>query len=270
MHHAAFRLRSFSFAARLGLTAMLAVFAIGLWASAEYIRIKHENKDERPGVSMLDLVGTYHGVSVPSPLRESLESGHPEELAPKTRAALIAWLSKDTNAISRDYDNLDLGDTAPSEVIAVDCLACHSRAEAPTLGADVVLDNWEAVSKIAFPININPMPYGILIASTHAHALTLAAIGALLALMLAFTRWRRGLVGVLVFALGVGLFLDVGSWWAARWDARFVYTIVAGGALFNFGAVLALLLIFGELWLPRPRGERCDDSRVDGTKGRTT
>ncbi len=221
----------------------------------EYIRIKHENKDGAPGVSMLDLIGTYHGVSVPSPLRASLEGGHPEALAPATRTALIAWLSKDSAAISRDYDNLDLGDEAPSELIAADCLACHARAEALAKGAGVILDNWESVSRVAFPININPMPYPILIASTHAHATTLAAIAALFVVMLALTRWWRGLVGLVGVALGLGLLLDIGGWWAARSDPRFVYGIVAGGALFNLGAVVALLLIFGELWLPLRRKE---------------
>lgn len=245
------RLRDLSLLARLGLSAVVAVFLLGLWASTEHLRLHHQKRDEVPGLSMTDIVGAYHGISAPSRLREAIAGGHPETLAATHRTALLKWLGSDPAALSRDYDNLDLGDLAPSELIAAHCLSCHGQAEAPGKGGGLALANWEDVKRIAFPVQIEPAPYSILVASTHAHALTLAAIAALLALLLAFSRWPRWLLGAVVFALGVGLLLDIGGWWATRHHAAFVWTIVVGGALFNLGALLALLLTLAELWLPR-------------------
>jgi len=252
-----FRLRSTSFGVRIGLTALLLVFAIGLAASVAYIHDHHQNKDGEPGVSMTDLRGTYHGVSVPSPLRMALEANHPaplaEPLPPATRTALLEWLGRDDAAISRDYDNLDLGDLAPSELIASNCLTCHGRADAAAKGGNLTLDSWESVKKVAFGKEINPPPISILIISTHAHALTLAALAALLILLLAFTRFGCTTQGWIGFFLGVGLLADISGWWLARKFEAFVYAIVAGGAIFNLAFCLALLLLFLELWLPSPK-----------------
>lgn len=250
-----FRLRALSCGVRIGLTALLLVFAIGLAASIAYIHDHHQNKDGEPGVSMLDLRGTYHGVSVPSPLRVALEANHPaplaEPLPAATRTALLEWLGRDETAISREYDNLDLGDLAPSEVIAANCLVCHGRADAAAKGGNLTLDSWESVKKVAFGKEINPPPISILIISTHAHALTLAAVAALLILLLAFSRFGCTTQGVLGILLGVGLLADISGWWLARKFEAFVYVIVAGGAIFNVAFCVALLLLLLELWLPR-------------------
>ncbi len=254
---ATLRLRQLPLAGRLGLTALMLVFCIGSIASLAFIYDHNHMKDGEPGLSMLDLRGTYHGVNVPSPLRTALERGHPAPHAPPldeaTSSALRAWLARDDNAISRDYDNLDLGDMAPSELIAANCLQCHGRTESATLGGDVALYSWETVKRVAFGREINPPPISILIISTHAHAPTLGVIAIVLILLLAFSRWRRGLTGALAFLMGVGLLADIGGWWAARSIEAFVYAIVIGGAAFNLAMVATLLLILAELWLPERR-----------------
>jgi len=255
---ATLRLRALPRSGRLGLTGAVLVLLLGLWASNEHLRLHHQNRDQRPGVSLMDIVGAYHGVSAPSALRSSLERGHPPELAEGTRSALLRWLASDPNAISRDYDNLDLGDFAPSELIAGNCLHCHGQAEAATTGGGVLLANWDSVKRLAFPVQIEPVPYQILVASTHAHAMTLAGLAVVTALLLWCSRWRPALSGVLLLMIGGGLILDVGGWWATRWNASFVYSIVAGGALYNVGTILAILLTLAELWLPPSRS--CGDS----------
>lgn len=235
---------------RLGLTGVVLIFALGLWASNEHLRLHHQNRDQRPGVSLMDIVGAYHGVSAPSVLRESLAGGHPPELDATTRSALLKWLDGDANAISRQYDNLDLGDLAPSELIAANCLQCHGQAEAASKGGGVPLQNWDAVKRLAFPIQIDPVPYSILVASTHAHALTMAAIVVVLAVLLWLSRWPRRLASILVLLLGMGLLLDIGGWWATRWNPSMVYSIIVGGAAFNLGMALALVVVLADLWLP--------------------
>ncbi|MFO0872579.1 MAG: hypothetical protein U0575_01220 [Phycisphaerales bacterium] len=248
------RLRSMGAGARLGLTALIAVLFIGLVASGAHLYLHHQNRDEEPGLSMIDLKGAYHGVQVPSRLRVALAEGHPQGLPAAARDALAKWLAKDADAISREYDNLDLGDLAPSELIAANCLTCHDRANAVGKGGGLALDSWESVKRVAISKDISPAPIPILVASTHAHALTLATLGVVVAMLLWFTRWPRGVASVLVFAMGVGLLFDIGGWWAARSFESAVYAIAIGGAAFNLALAIGLLLVLAELWLPGRAG----------------
>jgi len=240
------RLRALPVVARLGVTGLLVVFAIGLVTSVLHIRNHHQNRDGEPGLSMTDLIGAYHGISVPSPLVASLKSGHPEELSGRERTLLLTWL--ESPRISDIYDDLELGDDAPAEVIAANCLACHTRGTANF--SEPPLATWDDIRRIAFGKELIPVPTSVLVASTHAHALTLAAIGIVLLLALMCSRWGAIAIGLTGGLIGVGLLLDVGGWWVAREYAAAVWAIVIGGGMFNIGSGLALLLILGELWLP--------------------
>jgi hypothetical protein len=243
-----FVLRDLPLGARIGLTAIVLVFAIGLAASAAHIREHHENRDERPGVSLEDLQGAYHGVRTTSPLVAALERGHPSELAAGDREALLAWLRSDR--ISEDYDNLDLGDAAPAERIAAGCAGCHSRKAGGTPGK-VPLEYWDDVKPLAFSRQVAPVPLEVLTASTHAHALSLAAISAVIGLLLLATRWRRSWTGALLGVGGVALVTDFAAQWLARDSAGWVPVIAASGALWAASSALSLAAITLDLWLGR-------------------
>ena len=98
----------------MGICALVITLLGGYIVSGVHLRLHYDNRDETPGLTMNDIVGAYHGVQTPSPLIIALASNHPATLGETERVALIAWLKG--NRISMDYDNLDLGDMAPSEI----------------------------------------------------------------------------------------------------------------------------------------------------------
>jgi mono/diheme cytochrome c family protein len=255
-----FRLRELNTASRLGLTGLLLVVIGGIAASLAHLYMHLENRDERPGLSMMDIRGAYHGVRAESPLLEAIEAGHPAglegiddaDIIPEAdRQILLDWLNSDR--ITEDYDNLDLGDYAPAEIIAVNCLQCHSRnaARDDDLGGELKLDFWDDVKGVAFSREINPTAIEILTISTHTHALSLATLSLVTALLLWWTSWPRWLAGLGIVVIGASLLIDIGSWWLARLYEPFVWAIVLGGAVYNGSTVLASLVVMVDLWLPR-------------------
>lgn len=248
-----FRIRSMGLGLRLGLTCLLLTILGGLVAAAAQINEHHKNRDDQPGLSMTDIVGAYHGIDQPSRLVTSLSSGHPETLAEPQRQALLTWLSG--TRISEEYDNLDLGDRAPSEIIAQNCLSCHARnsSEGSGIGQTSPLEYWDDVKKLAFSRQISPPPESILILTTHTHALSIGVIGILLTLLLHWSRWPKSVTNVVGLLIGAGLLADIACWWLARTYVSLVYVIVVAGGVYMGFSMLACVILVADLWLPRGR-----------------
>lgn len=250
------RLRSLGFFARVGVAGIVLTLLGGLLASAAFVHVHHAKRDGQPGLSMTDLVGSYHGIDAPAPLLQAIQRGHPEEpdkLDPQERDALIQWLQGDR--IAQDYDNFDLGDFAPAEIIAMNCLQCHARrvADDHQIARTVPLDYWDDVSRLAFALKIDPPPLEILIVTTHTHALSLATISGVTVLLLLLTGWSRRFVSLLIGVMGAALLLDISAWWLARLYGEFVYVIVLAGSVYLVVTGLAQLVILLDLAMPRLR-----------------
>ncbi|HYE02365.1 MAG TPA: hypothetical protein VD963_03915 [Phycisphaerales bacterium] len=248
------RLRDLPLGARLGLACLVLTMLGGFAAALAHTHHHHQNRDERPGVSLDDVAGAYHGVRVRAPLLGALERGHPETLAEADRRTLLAWLSG--TRISEDYDNLDLGASAPVEILARSCLGCHSRkvADANPIARTLPLDYFDDVKKIAFSREINPVDIKILAASTHTHALSLASLTAVVAALLLLSSWPRRLASMLVLGAGLALAADLGAWWLARREVEFVYVVIGAGAAYHALMVLMLLAVLIDLLRPRRGG----------------
>ncbi|MCW5766644.1 MAG: hypothetical protein KIT68_11795 [Phycisphaeraceae bacterium] len=246
------RLRSLGLVPRLGVACLMVVIIGGVAASMRHLWNHYQNRDETPGLTLDDIRSAYRGLTTTSSLLASLQSGHPETLKPESRAALVAWITGPR--LAEDYDNLDLGEKAPAEIIAANCVSCHSRkADAQKAGAAraIPLDYWDDIRPRAVSRKINPVDPKILVASTHAHALSMATVGLVVCGLLLMTAWPRPLIGLLIGLVGVGLLGDIGSWWLAAYGEAFVYVIVGAGAAYNGSLVLGAVLVFVDVLLPR-------------------
>jgi hypothetical protein len=245
------RLRDLAFGVRLGLTGVVAALLVGLWASLAHLRHHHANRDARPGVSLDDLVGAYHGIDAPAPLATALERGHPEGLDAAARRALAQWLASDKK--SENYDNPDLGEQAPAELIQRHCLSCHARASADSsgIGKRIPLDYWDDVEKLAFARHLDATPEEILVTSTHTHALSLAVVTLAVIFLVQATRFSVALKSSVALLGGAGLAIDLAGWWLARTSAPLVWLVVIGGFAWSLSTALGSALVLAELWLPR-------------------
>lgn len=236
---------------RLGLTGVIASLLLGVWASLRHVQDHHEKRDERPGVSLDDLRGAYHGIENRAAFALALDRGHPDGLAAADRALLESWLAG--GKLSEQYDDPDLGASAPAEVIQRACLACHARNAADGIGRSVPLEYWDDVAKVVVARRIDAVPEEVLTTSTHTHALSMALMTLAVGALAFCTRWPRRLTGALAALTGLGLACDLAGWWLARGDVAFVWFVVAGGSAWAAATVASLALALLDLWLPRPR-----------------
>jgi hypothetical protein len=248
-----FRLSQLSLGVRIGLSALVLVLLGGLLASSAHLVEHHENRDEREGMSLDDVVGHYHGIQTQAPLRVALERGHPETLGDTQRQVLLDWLAGDR--ISEDYDSLDLGDDAPVEILDSACLSCHSAnaSEGDGIGSILPLEYFDEVKKQAFSREVSPVNEQILLASMHTHSLGMGTLSLLLVALAIFTRFPARLIGLLSAGCGLGLMVDLAGWFLSRANADLVFMIVGGGAVWMISCALLGLLALAELWLPARR-----------------
>lgn len=248
-------LRSLPYSFRMGIALLMVTLIGGYVVSGLFLSWHYDNRDEEPGLTMNDFIGAYHGVEAPSPLISALERGHPESLADTDRQALLDWLRGDR--LSQDYDNLDLGEQAPSEIIAFNCLDCHTRsATGEDAMPEVPLEYWDDIQSIAYSKNIQPAGTNIVAMSQHAHAPSMAVILIVIACLCVCTRFPRGLTGLLVLGSGLGLLVDMAGWWISREYAGFTYGIVIGGGIYAAGTVLMGLMVTLDCLLPAGRKQR--------------
>jgi hypothetical protein len=242
------RLRALPATARLGLTGIVLSLLLGLWAALEQLEEHHHNRDGSPGVSLDDLTGAYHGLDRPAALVVALERGHPEGLPEAERRVLLAWLSG--GRVSEQYDDLELGDSSPAEVLGRNCLDCHARASGDAAAAALPLEYWDDVARVAFSRSLEPTPRAILWTSLHTHATSLAVLSAVALALLWATRWPRGLAGLIAGLCGVSLAVDLACQILARESEALVLGVAAGGALWGLSLGLACALVLVDLWLP--------------------
>ena len=65
-------LRTLPLTVRIGISCLVLVLLGGLAASAMHLFWHYENRDERPGMTMDDLEGAYHGVERTAPILMAL------------------------------------------------------------------------------------------------------------------------------------------------------------------------------------------------------
>lgn len=255
------RLASLPLGARLSIAVLCAVLAGGELASVLHLVQHHGKRDGQEGLSLVDIEGTYTGVRTEAPLRAALESGHPgnldgvEPLPELERKALLDWLEQDSTALVQAWDNLDLGDLVPADLLDLHCADCHARTAPEQTRSEPYLEYIDDVTAVALSREILPNDTEILLASTHTHALSMGLIALVAVILAAWTGWWSALVGALSLLCAVSLGVDLAGWWLARGSAAWIPVLVGAGAVHVATLCLLLALVAGEVLL-RPGWRR--------------
>jgi len=260
MNATPFNLRSLPIEGRLALTCLMLVTLGGYLASGFHMKEQHQNRDGRPGLTMSDIQGVYHGVTTPARMGELLEAGHPREvegaepLDEPDVQALRDWLAGEK--IAENWSNIDFGDGSgsPEEIAGATCGKCHGPQVPAEERATPLLSTWDHYSELCFDNTVAPTDEAILLMSTHTHALALGTITLLICALMYGTRFPSKMKGILALLASAGLLVDLAAWWLARDSAGFVPLIMAGGMAHAGGMVMMMLAVIADLWAPaRPQ-----------------
>lgn len=249
------RLAALPSLSRYAIALLVLVLLGGELAAVLHMSSHHGKRDGQEGLTLVDIEGTYHGVRTEAPLRVALESGHPAELEGQAALpeadlqALLTWLELDSIKLVQQWDNLDLGDAMPADLLDMHCAACHARTSDESLRSEPYLEYPDDVTAVASTREILPNDTDILLASTHTHALSMGLIALVIVLLAQATGFGSGLVGLLALLCAGSLLIDLSCWWLARDSVAMIPILVGAGAVHMLSLCLLMAMITVELLL---------------------
>jgi len=274
------RLADLPLAAKVLLTAFLALVGVGYLVAVANIYFKHREADFDPALTPDDIRAVYHGMEKTITSEAALPSEMLKEVRPGGRmrkhlqkggdvavTTLIAWLEQ--GAKEADFAKAGFavpGGPSPKDVIRAQCIGCHApggdEADIPYAPSTTGEPDYAMVAKMALPpvgrtisetriVRIDPTSVSELVHITHAHILTIPIFALLVGLLFLLT----GLPEKVKLIVGplpmLAVLADIASWWLARPFEPFVHVIAAAGAVFGATFGLQVLCVFGSLWFGR-------------------
>lgn len=217
-------------------TGFLLVIGVGLMMAGAQIMLTHGMADGKMGLSINDIVYSYHGNRSGSKL-ESMLNGQMKAMAPdEVRFEIIQW--------ARDEAPVDEWNKKIQPLFQKYCLSCHN--------ADSGLPNFtqlELVKKVAAVDE--GASVGSLTRVSHIHLFGIAFIflfvGWIFGLAEFPGRWKLILIAT-PFAF---LIVDVLSWWLTKYHPVFAWLTMLGGIGYSLASTMMIFTALGQMWLPR-------------------
>jgi len=276
-----FRLAQLSLAGKLTVTVLLMIIGPGYLFGTANILMKHQNADGEPGLSSDDLRATFHGLTktfkpedkriVTSPmLKQILPGGDMREHLDKGGEPAVRTLTKwlENAALETEFTQAGLaqtGDPTPQQVIQAQCVECHNTdggemeeipyATDAEAEPDYKLVMVTAKSDIKVEesgeqtITIKPISEAHLVHITHIHVLSMPVFSFIVAALFLMTGVPQSLKTLIAPLPLLAVFLDISSWWAARYFEPFIFVIGAAGGLFGTAYALQILCVLWGMWM---------------------
>ncbi len=223
-----FRLNSLPISGKLLCTLFLVCMGIGYVFCQLNLYLSYNRADGRMGLSLQDIVITFHGqpdmLLIESKLTGTMKKNLGSE---RDRNSLINWAKQ--GARKEKFSDV-------KGIIIKNCLRCH------TAGGESSFAPFDKLSTVADTFTrINKgVPVSRLITLSHIHMISIGMIFALTGAIFLFTPINEKLkIALLIFPFG-SLMLDIFSWWLTKLVPIFAITVLVGGIF----SVIAFLIQF--------------------------
>ncbi len=217
-------------------TGFLLVIGVGLLMAGAQIMLTHGMADGKAGLSINDIVYSYHGNRSGSKL-ESMLNGQMKAMAPdEVRFELIQW--------ARDGAPANEWTPKIQPLFQKYCLSCHN--------AESGLPNFTELAAVQKVAEVDEgASVGSLTRVSHIHLFGISFIflfvGWIFGLAEFPTRWKLILIAT-PFAF---LIVDVLSWWLTKYHPIFAWLTMLGGIGYSIASTVMIFTALLQMWAPR-------------------
>ena len=234
------RLESLNFSAKLGLSGFLITVILGALSAVTLIGLLYSQHNSGFNIPDMEKVQSHYSDSA---LVSSMKGSMYEYVAEDGDIDVIAqWIAEGAKDDAFFKEEV-------LYIIEEDCQKCHSRKSQMT----------KAITSMPFSSYDDIVKYTEggyswtkMAKTAHIHLFGIAVFLVIVSLVMAFSSYAAWIKIVLISAGWIALWLDIASWWLAKFSNVFAYVIsVAGGV--EIGAVCAMSgLCLLNLWFRLP------------------
>lgn len=229
------RFKDISVSERILNTVFLLTIGLGYLAALANLYYTHQGKDGQAGISLEDIVVSYHGSKSQTRLGTAIQGIMEPNLSFKSdKDVILAWIR--AGADEEPYNEK----IAP--ILNRDCIKCHTPSINPSLPD---LTNYKGVAEVAHSGGAT-LPF--LIRVSHIHLFGIAFILFFVGKIFLLCDLNVHIKRVAVVVPFAAMLLDVLSWFITKSIPSFAYVVLASGALMGISMWLQILLSVYQMW----------------------
>lgn len=229
------RFRDISMSERILNTLFLLAVGLGYLLALANLYYTHQGRDGVAGLSIEDIVISYHGSNEQTRLGSAIKGIMEPNLKYKTdKDVILSWIHD--GADEQPYNDK----IAP--ILNRDCITCHS----PSINPDLPdLTNYKGVAEVA---HAGGATTPRLIRVSHIHLFGIAFILYLIGKIFILCDLNPYTKRAIVIAPFVAMLLDVLSWFITKSTPSFAYVVVVSGAFMGLSMGLQIGLSLYQMW----------------------
>ena len=222
-----FNLPSLSLPVKALFTGYLLVMGIGILMALAQILLTHGMADGELGVSVDDVVYSYHGNKNSSKLESKLNGSMKDKAVELDRATLIRW--------ARDGATKE-GWAEVEPIFQANCIACHSKEVMPSIAPLTTYEEVAAVAETDEGASVDSLTR-----VSHIHLFGIAFIFIFMGYIYSMSvNINDKFKSVIIMIPFLFIIIDISSWWLTSMFAGFAWFTIIGG----FGYMMA----FAVMW----------------------
>ncbi|WP_299200497.1 hypothetical protein [uncultured Amphritea sp.] len=234
------RINTFNFSAKLGLSGFLITVILGALSAVTLIGLLYSQHDRGFNIPEMDRVQSHYNDSqLISAMKGTMYQYVTEDGDIDIIAKWIADGAKDDDFFKDEV----------MYIIGEDCQKCHSRnSQMSNAMPSMPFSSYEDIVQYTE----GGYSWTKMAKTAHIHLFGISVFLVIVSLIMAHSSYRSWIKTLLISAAWISLWLDIGSWWLAKFYSGFAYVIsVAGGV--EIGAICAMSgLCLLNLWFRLP------------------
>ena len=213
------------------------LLAIGLGAilASAQILFTHGMADGELGLSVDDIVYSYHGDPTNSKIETKLNGSMRDKASSKDKITIIKWVRQ--GATREEWNN------KIESIIHSNCLSCHSTI--PGIPNFSTYENVKKVTKIDEGASTSSLTR-----VSHIHIFAISFIfffnGIIFSLSVGMKQWLKVTVILFPFLL---LIVDVFSWWLTKLSPDFAWLTIISGVGYSFCSAITWFVSMYQMWI---------------------